>query len=109
MRHGSVSRAIRFSYSNDRKIPCSSFPHFGSRLYFCGKNKKQKTMNYPMIAWCAIAGVLSCAFIFRSIERYCTASRNRDCRLRHIFEIGKEKDMFYIPGDIDMEDDLEDL
>lgn len=66
-------------------------------------------MNYPMIVWFALAGVLLCAFLFRAIERYCNICRHRDNKPRHFLEIGKEKDMFYIPGDIDEEDDFEDL
>lgn len=66
-------------------------------------------MNHSMIAWCVIAGVLLCAFIFRAIEWYCAGSRNRDDKPRHMFEIGKEKDIFYIPGDINEEDCFEDL
>lgn len=64
-------------------------------------------MNHPIIAWCIIAGVLLCTFIFRAIEGYHTDFRHRDHKPRHILEIGKEKDMFYIPGDTD--DDDEDL
>lgn len=66
-------------------------------------------MNHPMIVWCIIVGVLLCAFIFRAIERYFTECRNRDHKPRHLLEIGKEKEIFYIPGDVDEEDDFEDL
>ncbi len=66
-------------------------------------------MNHPMIVWCVIAGVLLCAFIFRAIERYYTGHRNCGHKPGHLFEIGKEKDIFYIPGDIDEQDDFEDL
>lgn len=66
-------------------------------------------MNHPMIVWCTIAGVLLCIFLFRAVERNYNESRRRDHKPRLILEIGKEKDMFYIPGDIDEEDDFEDL
>lgn len=66
-------------------------------------------MGQPVIIWSIIAGVLLCAFIFRAIERYRTDFHGRGCKPRHLFEIGKEKDIFYIPGDIDDEDDFEDL
>lgn len=64
-------------------------------------------MTYQEIVWCAIAGVLLCAFIFRAIKRSCAECRKHEPR--HIFEIGKDKDIFYIPGDIDDEDDYEDM
>lgn len=64
-------------------------------------------MNHPMIVWCVITGLLLCAFIFRAAERYYSGCRHRDRKSRHILEIGKEKDIFYLPGDVD--DDFEDL
>lgn len=69
----------------------------------------QKIMNHPMIVWCVIAGALLCAFLFRAIERYYNESRHRDHKPRHILEIGKDKDIFYLPGDVDEDDDFEDL
>lgn len=66
-------------------------------------------MNHPMIVWCVIAGVLLCAFLFRAIDRFYTECHHRDHKPRHLFEIGKEKDIFFIPGDIDEDDDFEDL
>lgn len=64
-------------------------------------------MSHPMIAWCVIVVVLLCAFIFRAIiNRHCSESSNRSHKPRHIIEIGKEKDMFFIPGDINEEDDM---
>ncbi len=64
-------------------------------------------MNHPMIVWCVIAGLLLFAFIFRAAERYYSASRHSDRKSWHILEIGKDKDIFYLPGDVD--DDFEDL
>lgn len=66
-------------------------------------------MNHPMIVWCAIAGVLLCAFLFSAVERYVNECRHHNHKSRHLLEIGKEKDMFYIPGDVDEDDDFEDL
>jgi len=66
-------------------------------------------MSYPMITWCLIAGVLLCAFLFRAIERLYDICHGCGHRPKHLLEIGKEKDMFYIPGDFDEEDDFEDL
>lgn len=66
-------------------------------------------MNHPMIAWCMIAGVLLCAFIFRAIEWHFTQNRNGCHKSRHILEIGREKEIFYIPGDTDEEYGSDDL
>lgn len=65
-------------------------------------------MNQPMIIWCIIAGVLLCTFVFRAIEWFSTERRHNDRRPCHILEIGKEEEMFYIPGDIE-DDEPEDL
>lgn len=65
-------------------------------------------MNFPAIVWCIVAGMLLCAFIFRAIERYFTKSQHSGHDHRHLFEIGKEKDIFFIPGDID-DDEFDDL
>ena len=51
-------------------------------------------MNNPMIVWCVIAGVLLCAFLFRAVERFYTECHNRDHKLRHLFEIGMEREIF---------------
>lgn len=66
-------------------------------------------MTRPMIVWCVIAGVLLCAFLFRAAERYFIESRHHGHKPRHIVEIGREKDIFFIPGDIDEDDDFDDL
>ena len=77
-------------------------------IFYKSYAQKQKTMNHQMIAWCVIAGVLLCAFIFRAVERH-YSERRRAHKPRHIIEFGKDKDIFYIPGDFDEEDDFEDL
>lgn len=65
-------------------------------------------MTEPMIVWCAIAGVLLLAFLFRAVERYYAECRHTGRKPRHVIEIGKEREMFYIPGDTD-DDDIENL
>lgn len=65
-------------------------------------------MDKPMIVWCAIAGVLLSALVFRAIEWYYTKCRHSGHKPRRMFEIGKERELFYIPGDIE-DDDFEDL
>lgn len=70
-------------------------------------------MNDPMIVWFAIAGVLLLAFVVRAVEKHCAGINHADCKPRriHVIEIGKEKDMFYIPGDLadDEEDVFDDM
>ena len=66
-------------------------------------------MNHPIIVWYVIVGVLLCALLFRALERYKSECSHRDHKPRHIFEIGKDKDIFYLPGDVDEDDDFEDL
>ena len=66
-------------------------------------------MSQPMIAWCAIAGVLLCALLFRAIERHHNECHQNGRKHSHLFEIGREKDIFFIPGDIDDDDDFDDL
>ncbi|MDE5901629.1 MAG: hypothetical protein K2H21_00245 [Muribaculaceae bacterium] len=61
-------------------------------------------MDKPIIVWCVIAGVLLFAFVLRAIERYYTKCHHNGHRPRHLFELGREKEMFYIPGDADDED-----
>ena len=58
-------------------------------------------MNKPVIVWCVIAGVLLFAVIFRAIDRYYTEIRHNCQKPRHLFEMAKEKDIFYIPGDVE--------
>lgn len=66
-------------------------------------------MNHPIIVWCVIVSVLLCALLFRAVERHNSECSHRDHKPRHIFEIGKDKDIFYLPGDIDENDDFDDL
>lgn len=61
-------------------------------------------MDKPIIVWCVIAGVLLFAFVFRAIERYYTKCRHNGHKSRHLLELSREKEMFYIPGDVDDED-----
>lgn len=65
-------------------------------------------MNQPIIVWCVIAGVLLFAFVFRAIERYYTECRHNNSKNIHLFEIAKEKEIFYVPGDVE-DDEFEDL
>lgn len=66
-------------------------------------------MSEQMIVWCVIAGVLLCAFVIRAIEEHVARVRRNARKRRSVIEIGKEKEIFYIPGDIDDYDDLDEL
>lgn len=82
-------------------------------LYFCGeiKNKPLKAtkMSEPMIVWCVIAGVLLLAFVIRDIEKSLNGRRRHSAHgAHHLFGMGKEREMFYIPGDVDDEDEFDD-
>lgn len=66
-------------------------------------------MNHSMIVWCVIAGVLFAAFLFRAVERYVAECRRGEHQRPRLFDIGREKDIFYAPGDADEDDDFEDL
>lgn len=70
--------------------------------------RKEKIMSQSMIIWCVIAGVLSIAFIIRAIEWYYTECHHSGRKPWHIIEIGKERDMFFVPGDLD-DNDIEDF
>lgn len=84
------------------------FCTFSDGPTFAPEIEKQKIMSQPMIVWCVIAGVLLFAFVFRAVEQYYTECRHSGRKPRRMIEIGKESEMFYIPGDI-KDDDLEDF
>ena len=62
-----------------------------------------------MIIWSAIAGVLIGAFLLRAIGHYCAGYRHHDGKRRHIVEISKAEEIFFVPGDIDEDDDFADI
>lgn len=73
-------------------------------MYFCGV--KTSVMNQAMLIWCAIAGVLLCAFLLRTLGRfYKVGSSYGRHKARHLVEFGKESEMFYVPGDADNDDE----
>ena len=61
-------------------------------------------MNFSIITWCIIVAVLLCAFTFRAVAYKCTKLPGGSCRhkSKHFFELGKDTDIFYVPGDDDM-------
>lgn len=70
--------------------------------------KFQKNMSQSIIIWCTIAGVLSTAFVIRAIKWYYTKCRRIGRKpWHHIIEMGKESEMFFVPGDV-IDKDVED-
>ena len=66
-------------------------------------------MSEPMIVWCVIAGVLLLVFVIRDIEKSLNGRRRHGAHgVHHLFGMGKEREMFYIPGDVDDEDEFDD-
>ena len=59
-------------------------------------------MTHSMIVWSCIITIIVLAFILRAVEKYYLA---KDSRKRHIhlIEMSKEEEMFYCPGDENME------
>jgi len=62
-------------------------------------------MNEQMIRWFAIIGILLCIFITKCLVWY-FSDHTRKPRHSHLIEIGKERDIFFIPGDEEDEDDF---
>ena len=60
-------------------------------------------MTQSMIVWSGIIVVIVFAFILRAVEKYHHA---KDFRKKHIhlIEMSKEEEMFYCPGDENMEE-----
>lgn len=63
-------------------------------------------MNQPMIVWYVITGGLLSLLVTRTIIQHYTSRHRGNRKPRRIFEIGDEREMFYIPGDI-ADDDFE--
>jgi hypothetical protein len=63
-----------------------------------------------MIVWCVIAAVLVLVFAVRAIECCVAVRKNDKRRSKPLFEAGREREVFYVPGDFDdADDDFEDL
>ena len=76
---------------------------FGSITFAADLIKKDiMIMTHSMIVWSAIIIVIGLAFMLRATEKYHQA---KDFRKKHIhlIEMSKEEEMFYCPGDENME------
>ncbi|MDE6360735.1 MAG: hypothetical protein K2L39_05880 [Muribaculaceae bacterium] len=58
-------------------------------------------MDQPMIIWCVIMGILLLTFVFHAVEKLREQRRQSPLphRHHHLIELGREREMFYIPGD----------
>ncbi len=61
------------------------------------KHSKTKTMDMPLLTWLLIVGILILAVITRTIIFLHTSRRER-FHFRP-FEIGSEREEFFVPGD----------
>lgn len=66
-------------------------------------------MTQRIIVWGVIAGGLLCAFLLRAAAHCYARYRHQRHRPKQIFEVGDEKEIFYIPGDIIGQQDMEDI
>lgn len=55
-------------------------------------------MNIYIITWIIIVGVLALTFVFRAIENFRKECGNKEGD-PHFFEISKDTELFYCPGD----------
>lgn len=76
-------------------------------------------MFNPMLIWYAVAGAVILAILFEFIHditsgkrRHAHAARGRHPRAHHLIGAYKERDLFFIPGDLrynDQDDDFDDF
>lgn len=52
-------------------------------------------MNYPLLTWCCVVGIIVLLIIVRSAYAIGMGRRGR----RPLFEIGSEREEFFVPGD----------
>lgn len=71
-------------------------------------------MDQPTTIWCVIMGILFLTFAMHAIEKMRELHRQPNRAInhsrRHLIELGKERDIFFIPGDVkdDENDEYED-
>ena len=63
-------------------------------------------MTHSMIVWSCIITIIVLAFILRAVEKCYLAKDSRKKHI-HLIEMGKEEEMFFCPGDenIEVKDD----
>lgn len=68
-------------------------------------------MSDPMSLWYVIVGALLAVLVFGSL-RHSRKTHVRGTRKVHVFDIARERELFYIPGDArydDRDDDTDDF
>ena len=60
-------------------------------------------MTHSMIVWSCIITIIVLAFILRAVEK-CYLAKDFRKRHIHLIEMSKEEEMFYCPGDDNMEE-----
>lgn len=66
-------------------------------------------MSQQMIVWCTIVGLLSAIFAIQAIGYINKTKKKRGNKHHHLIEYGKDKDIFYVPGDVDMNDEYDEF
>lgn len=62
-------------------------------------------MNQAMTVWFLIAGILVLVFVLQALGHRHGAHRHTHARGHRIIELGRDRDIFFIPGDKDDDDD----
>lgn len=67
-------------------------------------------MESPMLLWYLLVGALLMAFFVHFVRSVRQDHHAAHVRHHHLIELGREREMFYIPGDVpaDREDDDDD-
>lgn len=65
-------------------------------------------MSHPEITWCVIVGILLLSFSLEALYHYREKRHHKHLKHRHVVEIGRDSEMFFIPGDKDYGDEFDD-
>lgn len=58
-------------------------------------------LNVPLVTWCVIAFAMIALIIVRACQKNYNTSRHHG----HLFEVGSEREEFFVPGDRLIKDD----
>lgn len=57
-------------------------------------------MDQTIVIWCVIVGILALVFVIHAVDKRRGSRDNpHPVRHHHFIELGKEREMFFIPGD----------
>lgn len=87
-----------FLYSDYRFFRQQNIPYPRSWRYLCTGKNNRTIMNIYIITWIIIVGALALTFVFRAIENFRKECGNKEGD-PHFFEISKDTELFYCPGD----------